>query len=59
MAVPKKRTSKAKKRSRKSNWLKQAGPESLKALSLAKSVLKSLEDDKVNSFVYNLNSNLE
>ena len=54
MAVPKKRTSKAKKRARKSVWLKQAGPESLKALSLAKSVLKSLEDGKKNSFVYNL-----
>tara|TARA_B110000977_G_scaffold145241_1_gene184319 strand:+ start:768 stop:947 length:180 start_codon:yes stop_codon:yes gene_type:complete len=59
MAVPKKRTSKSKKRSRKSTWLKKAGPESMKALSLAKSVLKSLENGKTNSFVYNLDSNPE
>jgi len=59
MAVPKKRTSKSKKRARKSIWLKQALPESIKALSLAKSVLKSLESGKTNSFVYNLNSDSE
>ena len=59
MAVPKKRTSKSKKRARKSIWLKQAKPESMKALSLAKSVLKSIEDGKTNSFVYNLTSNSE
>ena len=39
MAVPKKRTSKSKTRSRKAVWKRQAFRESLKALSLAKSSL--------------------
>jgi large subunit ribosomal protein L32 len=39
MAVPKKRTSKSKKNSRKTTWKQKANKESLKALSLAKSVL--------------------
>jgi large subunit ribosomal protein L32 len=39
MAVPKKRTSKQKKNSRKTTWRQKAGKEALKALSLAKSVL--------------------
>jgi len=59
MAVPKKRTSKSKKRSRKSVWFKQAVTESIKALSLAKSVLKSMEADKTTSFIYKLNSDSE
>lgn len=37
MAVPKKRTSKSKTRSRKAVWKRQAFHESLKAVSLAKS----------------------
>ena len=39
MAVPKKRTSKQKKNSRKTTWMKKPEKEALKALSLAKSVL--------------------
>nr|YP_010338279.1 ribosomal protein L32 [Bangia atropurpurea]UNJ18229.1 ribosomal protein L32 [Bangia atropurpurea] len=50
MAVPKKRTSKAKKNSRKANWKNQAKTEAQKALSLAKSVLTG----KANGFVYNI-----
>lgn len=49
MAVPKKRTSKAKKNARKANWKKQARVEAQKALSLAKSVLTG----KSNGFIYN------
>nr|YP_009237303.1 50S ribosomal protein L32 [Wildemania schizophylla]AKS28350.1 50S ribosomal protein L32 [Wildemania schizophylla] len=49
MAVPKKRTSKAKKNARKANWKNQAKIESQKALSLAKSVLTG----KSNGFIYN------
>nr|YP_007947735.1 ribosomal protein L32 [Neoporphyra haitanensis]AGG36984.1 ribosomal protein L32 [Neoporphyra haitanensis] len=49
MAVPKKRTSKAKKNARKANWKNQARVEAQKALSLAKSVLTR----KSNGFVYN------
>ena len=48
MAVPKKRTSKAKKNTRKANWKNQARQESQKALSLAKSVLTG----KANGFIY-------
>jgi len=47
MAVPKKRTSKSKKNSRKSQWYKKAKFEAKKALSLAKSTLT----DKETSFV--------
>nr|YP_010337625.1 ribosomal protein L32 [Dixoniella grisea]UNJ17210.1 ribosomal protein L32 [Dixoniella grisea] len=39
MAVPKKRLSKSKTNSRKSQWKRKAVPESRKALSLAKSIL--------------------
>lgn len=39
MAVPKKRTSKQKKNSRKTTWMKKPEKEALKALSLAKSIL--------------------
>nr|YP_010726662.1 ribosomal protein L32 [Hypnea edeniana]WCH54648.1 ribosomal protein L32 [Hypnea edeniana]WDY85137.1 ribosomal protein L32 [Hypnea edeniana] len=48
MAVPKKRTSKSKSKSRKANWKRKAYFQSQQALSLAKSLLK----DKNNSFVY-------
>nr|YP_009027491.1 50S ribosomal protein L32 [Neoporphyra perforata]AGQ17046.1 50S ribosomal protein L32 [Neoporphyra perforata]AHB34985.1 50S ribosomal protein L32 [Neoporphyra perforata]AHB35194.1 50S ribosomal protein L32 [Neoporphyra perforata]AIA19356.1 50S ribosomal protein L32 [Neoporphyra perforata]AIA19565.1 50S ribosomal protein L32 [Neoporphyra perforata] len=50
MAVPKKRTSKAKKNARKANWKNQARFEAQKALSLARSVLTR----KSNGFIYNL-----
>nr|SCW22896.1 Ribosomal protein L32 [Nemalion sp. H.1444] len=48
MAVPKKRTSKSKSRSRKANWKIKAYYASSKAISLGKSVLS----DKNQSFVY-------
>nr|YP_010337103.1 ribosomal protein L32 [Pseudoerythrocladia kornmannii]QUE28184.1 ribosomal protein L32 [Pseudoerythrocladia kornmannii]UNJ16688.1 ribosomal protein L32 [Pseudoerythrocladia kornmannii] len=48
MAVPKKRTSKTKKNSRKSQWKKQAESKAIKAFSLAKSVLTG----KSKSFIY-------
>lgn len=48
MAVPKKRTSKSKSRSRKANWKRKAYFASRKAISLAKSILTN----KSNSFVY-------
>lgn len=48
MAVPKKRTSKSKSKSRKAHWKLKAKIESKKAISLAKSLLT----DKYNSFVY-------
>lgn len=54
MAVPKKRTSKAKTRSRKANWKKQAFDQSLKAISLAKSSLTMSS----NSYIY-LDKNIE
>nr|NP_043581.1 ribosomal protein L32 [Trieres chinensis]YP_010537398.1 ribosomal protein L32 [Odontella regia]P49564.2 RecName: Full=Large ribosomal subunit protein bL32c; AltName: Full=50S ribosomal protein L32, chloroplastic [Trieres chinensis]UYC31185.1 ribosomal protein L32 [Odontella regia]CAA91613.1 50S ribosomal protein L32 [Trieres chinensis] len=50
MAVPKKRTSKAKKNARKSVWKKKADKAAKKSLSLAKSVLQG----KTTSFVYSL-----
>ena len=50
MAVPKKRTSKSKRNTRKSKWKGNAKKQSQKALSLAKSVLKG----KSNSFIYNI-----
>ena len=50
MAVPKKRTSKTKRDKRKANWKRKAYKESLKSLSLAKSMLKG----KTTSFVYNI-----
>jgi large subunit ribosomal protein L32 len=45
MAVPKKRTSKAKKNSRKTNWKKKALVKATQALSQAKPVLKSLTEN--------------
>jgi large subunit ribosomal protein L32 len=50
MAVPKKRTSKSKKNSRKANWKRNGYKAAQKSLSLAKSMLKG----KTTSFVYNL-----
>jgi large subunit ribosomal protein L32 len=55
MAVPKKRTSKAKRNARKANWKRKAFQSAQKSLSLAKSVLKN----KTTSFVYNLDSENE
>lgn len=54
MAVPKKRTSKSKSKSRKAKWKQQAWNESQKALSLAKSMLQG----KSTSFVYTKNDDL-
>jgi large subunit ribosomal protein L32 len=48
MAVPKKRTSKTKKRSRFANWNQKADIQAKRALSLAKSVVNS----STTSFVY-------
>lgn len=48
MAVPKKRTSKSKTRSRKACWKRKAFYEAAKAMSLAKSSIKM----KSNSYVY-------
>ena len=50
MAVPKKRTSKAKKNSSKANWKRKAAKSAQKSLSLAKSILRG----KTTSFVYRL-----
>jgi large subunit ribosomal protein L32 len=50
MAVPKNRTSKAKKRTRKSNWKRKANKAAQKSLSLAKSVLQG----KPTSFIYSM-----
>ena len=51
MAVPKKRTSRAKTNARKANWKRKANKEAQKALSLAKSVLRG----QTTSFIYSLN----
>ena len=48
MAVPKKKTSKSKRNSRKAVWKRKAAVEAQKALSLGKSVLSG----RSNSFVY-------
>lgn len=48
MAVPKKKTSKAKRDQRKAHWKRRAAFEAQKALSLGKSILSG----KSNSFVY-------
>lgn len=48
MAVPKKKTSKSKRNSRKATWKHKAAVEAQKALSLGKSVLSG----RSNSFVY-------
>ena len=50
MAVPKKRTSKMKKNSRKATWKRKATKEAQNALSLAKSVLQG----KTTSFIYSM-----
>nr|WOA02308.1 ribosomal protein L32 [Gloiopeltis furcata] len=55
MAVPKKRTSKSKSRSRKANWKNKTKVSSQKAISLAKSLLTG----KPNSFIYVRNSNYD
>jgi large subunit ribosomal protein L32 len=48
MAVPKKRTSKTKRKSRFANWTHKANIQAERALSLAKSVVNG----SVTSFVY-------
>jgi large subunit ribosomal protein L32 len=48
MAVPKKRTSKAKKNARKANWKRKGYHAAQKSLSLAKSMLRG----KKTSFIY-------
>lgn len=48
MAVPKKKTSKSKRDSRRAVWKRKAAVEAQKALSLGKSVLTG----RSNSFVY-------
>jgi ribosomal protein L32 len=48
MAVPKKRTSKMKQKSRLANWTKKADLQAKRALSLAKSVVNT----NSTSFVY-------
>ena len=48
MAVPKKRTSKAKSRSRQANWNKKATLASQKAISLGKSIISGNNQ----SFIY-------
>ena len=53
MAVPKKRTSKSKTRSRKAVWKRQAVYEATKAVSLAKSSLGAKELD---SLLHNVKS---
>lgn len=50
MAVPKKRTSKAKKNARKANWKRKAYKAAQKSLSLAKSMLRG----KSTSFIYSM-----
>jgi large subunit ribosomal protein L32 len=48
MAVPKKRTSRSKKNSRRATWVNKANKQAKRALSLAHSCLKG----KTTSFVY-------
>ena len=50
MEVPKKRTSKTKRNTRKANWKRKATKEAQKSLSLAKSVLQG----KTTSFIYSI-----
>lgn len=49
MAVPKKRTSKMKTRSRFATWMRKSDKQAERAMSLAKSVLSG----KQTSFIYN------
>ena len=55
MAVPKKRTSKAKKNARKANWKRKGYFTAQKSLALAKSVL----GNKDTNFVYSDNSYID
>jgi len=55
MAVPKKRTSKSKKNSRKANWKRKGFYAAQKSLSLAKSMLRG----KTTTFVYSIYSENE
>ena len=48
MAVPKKRTSRSKKNSRKATWMQKGNVQAKRAYSLAKSVLNG----KSTSFIY-------
>jgi len=50
MAVPKKRTSKSKKKSRKANWKRKGYKAGQKSLSLAKSIIQG----NSTSFLYNI-----
>ena len=50
MAVPKKRTSKSKKKARKENWKRKSSKAAQKSLSLAKSILRG----GTTSFIYSL-----
>jgi large subunit ribosomal protein L32 len=50
MAVPKKRTSKTKKNSRKANWKRKGYKAAQKSFSLAKSMLRG----KTTSFIYSV-----
>ena len=50
MAVPKKRTSKAKKNARKANWKRKGYKAAQKSLSLSKSMLKG----KTTRFIYSV-----
>ena len=50
MAVPKKRTSKSKKNTRKANWKRKGFKTAQKSLSLAKSMLRG----KTTSFIYSI-----
>lgn len=54
MAVPKKRTSRSKKKMRKNVWLNKTDEMALKALSLAKSILTN----RSKSFHYGINNEL-
>ena len=55
MAVPKKRTSKMKRNSRKANWKRKGYHAAQKSLSLAKSMLKG----KTTSFIYSIETSEE
>jgi|TARA_B110000977_G_scaffold201032_1_gene293801 large subunit ribosomal protein L32 len=53
MAVPKKRTSKSKKNSRKSVWKRKATKATDQALSLAKSILQAgRQNSRPTTFIY-------
>ena len=55
MAVPKKRTSKSKRNSRKANWKRKSYKAAQKSLSLAKSILQG----KTTTFIYSINNDNE